>query len=194
MEWLGRIPFTLVFMGLMVTFNWLAGTLSGRLLFRRLTEWGISHQRLRRGEVFRLLSGTFLSHDRAMFARQMVFAGGVIGYYEWQAGSVQAVLMFTCINVLGLMIVVFGVLPVLAVMMPGHRMRPLHSLDVGMSAGGFGLIGAVLASLPEATMLLVVAIVAIGVKIRLKFEVIADTAHLVCLLLGFAAQAILMTT
>jgi hypothetical protein len=73
-------------------------------------------------------------------------------------------------------------------------MRPLHSLDVGMSAGGFGLIGAIVAGLPQATALLVVAIMAIGVKTRMKFEVIADTAHMVCLLLGFVVQAMLMTT
>jgi hypothetical protein len=191
MEWLGRLPFTLAFLGLMVAANWLAGTLSGRLPFRRLTEWGISHRRLARGEAFRLLTGTFLSHDRAMFTRQMIFAGSVIGYYEWHFGTAPASVMFASINVLGLLVVVFGVLPVLATLMPQRMIRPLHSLDVGMSAGGFGLIGAILAGFPYAPALLVAAIVAIGIKMRLKFEVIADTAHLVCLLLGFAAQAIL---
>jgi hypothetical protein len=192
MDLLGRTPFTLVFLGLMVVSNWLAGTLSGRLPFRQLTEWGISHQRLLRGEALRLLTGTFLSHDRAMFLRQMIFAGGVIGYYEWRFGTEQAFVMFTAINVLGLVVVVFGVLPVLAVLMPQRMTRPLHSLDVGMSAGGFGLIGAILVGLPYAPALLAAATLAIGVKMRLKFEVIADMAHLICLLLGFAAQAFLM--
>jgi hypothetical protein len=192
MDLLGRTPFTLVFLGLMVAANWLAGTMSGRLPFHRLTEWGISHQRLLRGEALRLLTGTFLSHDRAMFLRQMIFAGGVIGYYEWRFGTVQAVLMFTCINVMGLMVVVFGVLPMLAVVMPSLIRRPLHSLDVGMSAGGFGLIGAILVGFPYGPALLAAAILAICVKMRLKFEVIADMAHLICLLLGFATQMIMM--
>lgn len=192
MDWLGRLPFTVIFLGLMVGTNWLAGTLSGRLPFRRLTAWGVSHRRLLRGEAFRLLTCMFLSHDRAMFARQMIFAAGVIGYYEWRFGTLQAFLMFNGINVLGLLVVVFGVLPVLVAAMSLRIARPLYSLDVGMSAGGFGLIGAILAGLPYAPALLVGAVLAIAVKMRLKFEVIADTAHLVCLLLGFAAQTMLL--
>jgi hypothetical protein len=116
----------------------------------------------------------------------------VIGYYEWCHGTEQAFVMFTGINVLGLVVVMFGVLPMLAILMPKRTTRPLHSLDVGMSAGGFGLIGAILVAFPYAPALLLAAVLAIGVKILRKFEVIADTAHLVCLLLGFAAQMMLM--
>jgi hypothetical protein len=192
MDGLSRVPFTILFLLLMVLANGLAGTLSGRLPFRRLREWGISHKRLLRGETFRLLSGTLLSHDRAMFARQMAFAASVIGYYEWQFGTVRAFLMFAGINLLGLLLVVFAVVPLLARRMAQSSVRPLHSLDVGMSAGGFGLVGAIMVDLPHAAALLCATILAIGLKMRVKFEVIADTAHVVCLVLGFACQMILV--
>jgi hypothetical protein len=133
MAWLIHLPFTLAFLAAMVGANWAAGTLSGRLPFRALTEWGMSHQRLVRGETFRLLTGTFLSHDRGMFLRQIVFAAGVIGVYEWQSGSLQAVLMFVTTNLAGTLIVLLGVLPVLATYFPDATPRPLFSLDVGMS-------------------------------------------------------------
>lgn len=192
METLVRLPFTLIFLGLMVAANWAAGTLSGRLPFRRLAEWGMSHQRLVRGEAFRLLTGTFLSHDRRMFARQIVFAAGVIGAYEWQFGTAQAVLMFAAINILGTLIVLLGVLPLIAAYVPSAAQRPLHTLDVGMSAGGFGLLGALLAGLPAPFVCLGVGLAGVGVKIWLRFEAIADTAHLVCLILGFGAQMVLV--
>lgn len=191
MDTAARLPFTLIFLGLMVGANWAVGTLSGRLPFRALTEWGMSHQRLVRGEAFRLLTGTFLSHDRRMFARQIIFAAGVIGTYEWQFGSVQAAAMFVVINLLGTLIVLLGVLPLLVAYLPDVAPRPLHSLDVGMSAGGFGLLGALVAGLPAPWVLLAALLIGIAVKVRLRFEAIADTAHILCLILGFGAQMLL---
>lgn len=193
MVWLTHLPFTLAFLVVMIGANWAAGTLSGRLPFRALTEWGMSHQRLVRGETFRLLTGTFLSHNLGMFLRQIVFAAVVIGIYEWQSGSVQAVLMFVTTNLAGTLIVLLGILPVLAAYFPDAAPRPLFSLDVGMSAGGFGLLGAILAGLPSPWVMLLLVLVGIAVKIRIRLEPIADAAHIVCLILGAGLQFIVLT-
>jgi hypothetical protein len=89
--------------------------------------------------------------------------------------------------------VLFGVVP-LVVSIPemGHSMAQ-QTYDVGMSAGGFGLIGAILAAWPRRGILLCAVLAAIAVKVRLNFEVIADSAHLICLLLGFAIERFFST-
>jgi len=186
-----RVPFTLGFLGVMIAANWAAGTLSGRLPLRALRNWGISHRRVVRGEAFRLLTGTFLSHDRAMFCRQLVFAAAVIGYYEWQTGTLRATLMFAGINVVGSLIVLFAILPLIATLWPDSGLAPLRSLDVGMSAGGFGLVGTIVWQWPDPWLWLTALLAAIAVKAWLKFELIADTAHVVCLILGVMAEAML---
>ena len=37
-----------------------------------LRAWGVGHDSLRTGEAFRLLTGTFLSHDAGMLMRQLI--------------------------------------------------------------------------------------------------------------------------
>ena len=186
-----RLPFTLAFLAVMLAANWAAGTLSGRLPLQALRNWGISHRRVVRGEAFRLATGTFLSHDRAMFARQLVFAACVIGYYEWQTGTLRTVLMFTATNIIGSLIVLFAILPLIAKAWPKSGLAPLRSLDVGMSAGGFGLIGAILWQWPHTGLVLTALLVAIAIKAWIRFELIADTAHVVCLILGVMAEAMM---
>jgi hypothetical protein len=188
MAWAARLPFTLGFLSVMMAANWAAGTLSGRLPLRMLRDWGISHHGLVQGEVFRLVTGVFLSHDLPMFLRQIAFAACVIGYCEWHTGTAQTALLFAAIDVAGSLIVVFAILPLVAVHFPDSGLDALRSLDVGMSAGGFGLIGAILVLLPGPWGWLLAALCAIAVKAWLNFELIADTAHVVCMILGFAVQ------
>lgn len=188
MNTLKRLPFTLVFLAIMTFANWLAGTLNGALPPEALIEWGISHLTVIEGDVARLVTGTFLSHDLGMFLRQFVFAASVIGYFEWYHSTLRAVLTFFFVDILGTLIVLFGMVPlVTSIAEMGHPMAQ-QTLDVGMSAGGFGLIGAILAGWPRRGLLVCAVMVAIAVKVRMNFEVIADSAHAICLLLGFAIE------
>lgn len=186
-----RIPFTLAFLIAMGTANWLAGTFTGILPPQALTAWGISHTAILNGEAYRLITGTFLSHDIGMFTRQICFAAAAIGSYEWLEGTRRVFTLFFSADVLGSLLVLFGVLPLLV----GHTDlasdAALFTHDVGMSAGGFGLIGALIAKKQKGWLLLSLALGLIAIKIEIHYEVIADTAHIVCLLLGFALQAIL---
>jgi len=184
-----RFPFTLAFLAIMVTANWLAGTFTGLLPPQALTQWGISHQSILNGEIFRLVTGTFLSHDFAMFLRQFCFAALVIGAFEWGDGTRRAITVFFTIDIVGTLLVLFAVLPFLADMPDFGGRAALTMHDVGMSAGGFGLIGALVAKQPKAWQFLTLTLAAIAAKIGFSFEVIADTAHILCLLLGFGLQS-----
>lgn len=191
MSALRRIPFTLLFLSVMVLANGFAGTLGGTLPPDSLADWGISHETVVSGDLTRLFTGTFLSHDLAMFLRQMIFAAAVIGYFEWRTSTLRTATTFFAIDLAGTMIVLFGVVPlVTAIPEIGHS-DARATLDVGMSAGGFGLIGAILASWPKKWLLLGAVVAAIGVKIWFDLDLIADSAHLICLFLGFAVQLVL---
>ena len=186
-----RVPFTLVFLTIMVVANAVAGTLDGVISENALSNWGISHQSIRQLEIYRLVSGTFLSHDLGMFLRQVVFAATVIGAYEWTQGSRRALIMFVCIDIIGTLIVLYMILPILVLVHPSIDSGSLQVHDVGMSAGGFGLIGALAAQQRQRWLFLVAVCVAIVIKIWVSFDVIADLVHLLCLVLGFAIQGAL---
>ncbi|WP_424987326.1 hypothetical protein [Microbulbifer sp. S227A] len=187
MTWVGRVPFTLVFIGIMVLANLGAGTLAGELPAGALARWGLSHQTVAEGEFTRLLSATFLSHDVGMFLRQLVFAATVIGYFEWHHATLRTVTTFFAIDIVGTVIVLFAVVPLAAaVSHPEAR----ATLDVGMSAGGFGLIGAILAGWRHSFLLLLAVLGAIAAKVAVRPDLIADSAHAICLLIGFAVQLI----
>ena len=185
---LARLPFTLIFLAIMPVANSLAGTWTGTLHTQALTGWGISHLSVREGEVFRLLSGTFLSHDLGMFLRQVVFAAAVIGTYEWTEGTRRTLVMFLTIDIVGTLLVLFAVLPALVYALPAFDTAAFAVHDVGMSAGGFGLIGALTAQQRHRWLYLLAICAAIFVKIAISFDAIADSAHLLCLFMGFALQ------
>lgn len=168
--------------------NWAAGTFGGVLPADALANWGISHLSVRQGEAFRLLTGTYLSHDLGMLIRQFVFAATIIGAYEWLEGTWRAITMYVVIDVIGTLIVLFVILPLLVGPIGLLGPETLKAHDVGMSAGGFGLIGALLARGPRGILGLLAVSVAIAIKTWVSFDPIADTAHLLCLLIGFGLQ------
>ena len=151
-------------------------------------SWGISHRALLDGEIFRLLTGTFLSHDFGMLLRQVCFALAVIGAYEWLEGKRRAMAAFVSIDILGSLLVLFVILPILTGPASIVDATDLFVHDVGMSAGGFGLLGALVARQRAKVALLALLLVAIGAKAAVRFEPIADIAHFICLPLGFAVQ------
>lgn len=183
-----RLPFTLFFLLVMVVSNLLAGTLDGILPSAALIKWGISHNDVRDGEVFRLVTGTFLSHDLGMFLRQILFATTVIGAYEWVSGCRRAAITFVSIDIVGTLLVLFVIVPTFVTVHPSVDVQALAVHDVGMSAGGFGLLGALIARLTQRWLILVAVCLAIFVKVWISFDLIADSAHLVCLFLGFAME------
>lgn len=185
---ISRLPFTLLFLLVMLASNFAAGTFDGVLPATSLERWGISHVDVRSGELLRLFTGTFLSHDLGMLFRQVVFAATVIGAYEWVAGSWRAVATFFTIDVVGTLLVLFVFLPLFVLVHPAFDSAALAVHDVGMSAGGFGLLGALIARQTHSGIILAAVCIAIFVKIWISFDLIADTAHLLCLFLGLALE------
>lgn len=186
-----RLPFTVIFLIVMVAANLLAGTVTGTLPSDALGSWGISTQSVQEGEYSRLFTATFLSHDLGMLIRQFVFAAAIIGAYEWLEGTVRTLAMFLLIDILGTLLVLFVVLPWLVAAPVSVGVDALVAYDVGMSAGGFGLIGALIARQARGWILLCGICLAIGIKILFAFDPIADSAHLLCLFIGFGFQAVL---
>jgi len=139
------------------------------------------------------MTGTFLSHDFGMFVRQFFFAAAVIGAYEWVEGTWRALAVFFSIDILGSLLVLFCVLPLLVGLPYTVGEAELLTHDVGMSAGGFGLLGAIVAIRPRRWMLLLLVTLSIVGKMWVEFEAIADTAHMLCLFLGFGLQTFLET-
>lgn len=184
-----RVPFTLVFLVLMVLANSMAGTLSGQLPAEALERWGLSHHSIRSGELTRLFTATFLSHNLGMFLRQIVFAAVIIGAYEWMMGTRRALAMFVCLDLLGTIAVLFVVLPMLVTETGPVTTDTLFDFDVGMSAGGFGLIGALIALQKWRWILLAAVALSVAVKIWIAFDPIADSVHILCLVVGFAVQS-----
>ena len=173
-----RLRFTLGFLAVMTLANFLAGSLAGDLPQRALADWGISLADLKRGEVFRLMTGTFLSHDSDMFARQFLFAAAVIGYTEWQRGSLRAAALFFFLDILGTLIL----LPLV-----GSIALLAGTSDVGMSIGGFGLIGLAIAGRKRAVFLCAAILAAIALKYGISPDPIADAGHVLALVLGLIA-------
>lgn len=146
-----------------------------------LQDWGVGHDSFLSGEVFRLITGTFLSHDTGMLMRQFIFAAIVIGYTEWVRGTTQTALLFFGLDIIGtlLLLVFVGVAQ-------GAGLIDLTAMnDVGMSIGGFGLIGLTLSRRRHKWLLLIVTLAAITLKLAIAPHLLADGGHVLALLLGF---------
>ncbi len=175
-----RLIFTALFLAVMLFANLRAGSLYHGLPAPVLADWGIGHDTLLRGEVFRLFTGIFLSHDPQMVLRQMLFAAVVIGYTEWRRGTLQAALLF-----IGLAITT--TLMLLVSVNLGAGIIDLTGMnDVGMSMGGFGLIGLAFSDWRGKWLLLAAAVLGIDAKFNIAPDVLADGGHLLALLSGFA--------
>ena len=183
---LWRLRFTLGFLGVMIAANWAAGGLWRDLPAAALARWGISHDDLARGEVWRLITANFLSKHPRMLVDQIVFSLCIIGWFEWNHGSLRAFAMFFVTNTAGFLLTLFWVVGVLKSYAVGAGLDTMR--DIGMSAGGFGLVGAIIADLPRKWLLLGGALVLLGAKFFVLPDPIADIAHPITLVLGFALE------
>lgn len=187
-----RLPFTLLFILVMLLSNWSAGTLGGALPSAALKAWGLSLEKLLDGEFYRLLTATFLSHSFAMFLRQLVFVAAIVGFYEWSHGTLRTLFVFFTVDVIGTLAVFALVIAPMAKAGGGLDSELAALSDVGMSAGGFGLIGALCRLSPRPWLFLTLTAGAIVLKMAWDIDLIADSAHLICLGLGFVVQALLV--
>ncbi|MGZ9810731.1 hypothetical protein ACXN5S_09725 [Pseudoroseicyclus sp. H15] len=172
------MPFTLSFLGVMLVTNSLAGTFSGEIDPAVLAAWGVSAEALRSGDLLRFVTATFLSHDLPMLLRQLIFAGVVLGMAEWRWGSWRTAALFFGIDLTSTLLLLSIVL-----LIPGLN-HLVAVTDVGMSLGGFGLIGVLVASRRNAVLWLVAILGLVTVKFYAAPEPLADGGHVIALMLG----------
>ncbi|MFD1342589.1 rhomboid-like protein [Litorisediminicola beolgyonensis] len=179
---LRRVPVTLVFLCLMLAANALAGTLSGHIDPELLANWGIGVEALKDGKLLRFVTAVFLSHDLSMALRQLVFAASVIGAVEWRFGSWRAAGLFFALDVTATLVLLaaVAVLPVLATL--------AATTDLGMSMGGFGLIGVLIGTRARAGWWLAAVLALIGLKYAASPDPLADLGHAIALVIGFSIQ------
>lgn len=179
-----RLRFTVIFLIVMLAANLLAVGLGQNLPHTMLRDWGIGHNSLLSGEVFRLLTGTFLSHDAGMLLRQFVFAAVVIGYTEWMRGSIQTALLFFGLDIVGTLLLLACV-----GLAQGTGLIDITAMnDVGMSIGGFGLIGLAITRWRKKWLLLIVILVAITAKLLIAPHLLADGGHALAVVLGVVVK------
>ncbi len=180
-----RLKFTPTVLIVMIIANAYFGSLTGVLKIEDLESWGVSLNSLQQGEWFRLITGSYLSQDGAMALRQLAFAGLTLGWYEWRRGARRTAAMFLFFDILGTLFLMFGLVWALALSgAPGFDQIDFR-FDVGMSAGGFGLLGASLYSLTRGRLLLVAGLALLLAKLLIYPDVIADLAHLALLPFGY---------
>ena len=182
---LRRLPFTLGFLAVMVVANAASGTVSGRLDPEVLGARGIGLDAIRDGDPTRFVTAIFLSHDLPMLLRQLPFAALVIGRAEWLWGSTRAAGLFFGIDLAagGILLAAIALIPALA---------PLAATtDVGMSLGGFGLIGVLVARGRRGWAALVAILALVAGKSALAPEPLADAGHAIALVLGFGVGVVL---
>ena len=176
---MARFPFTLAFLGVMLVANALAGTMSGPLEPHILAAWGVGVDAVRDGDVARFFTAIFLSHGPAMLMRQLLFAATVIGAVEWMWGSYCAAGLFFGIDLAAsaTLLAVIALVPALCAFQSVN--------DVGMSMGGFGLIGVLIARWRLRWIALIAILGLVAVKYAVAPEPLADGGHVIALGIGF---------
>jgi hypothetical protein len=176
---MGRVPLTLVFLAVMLAANGLAGTFSGPIDPEVLIARGIGVDALQGGDLLRFVTAIFLSHDLAMLLRQLAFAALVIGAVEWVWGSLAAAVLFFGIDVVSTVILLTAV-----ALIPS--LDTLTGVtDVGMSMGGFGLIGVLAGAVRWRGFWLVAVLCLVAAKYAVAPDPLADGGHVIALMIGF---------
>ncbi len=181
-----RFAFTASFLAVMIAANLAAIRYLPGGQAEAAQGFGISLEALLRSEVWRLVTASLLTHDMSMFLRQVVFAALAIGSFEWRNGWRRAAAVFWGTDIVGTVLLFALVLAPYDMLAadPANAMGKVY--DVGISGGGFGILGALARDLsgrrwPVIAML---GLVAILVKLALWPEPIADGLHLITFALG----------
>ena len=186
---LSKLRFTLLFLIVMLAANLAVGSLLKQPSYPWFQEdFGIGYDSLMRGEIYRLLTSIFLSRRIFMYADQVIFTLATIGVYEYICGTWRAVWMYFAINTAGLLLTLFAVIKPLALLGIGPFASVLAANDIGMSAGGFGLVGAMASFTRWPKTLLALVLLGMAIKPFLHADPIADTGHIVTFLVGFGLQ------
>lgn len=175
---LRRVPFTLAFLAVMVAANAASGTFSGHLDPGVLNVRGIGLGALQDGNPWRFVTAIFLSHDLPMLMRQLAFAATVIGLTEWLFGSLRAAALFFALDFASTITLLAAIasIPGLAVL--------AQTTDVGMSLGGFGLIGLLAAHWRYGLFTIATILLLVAIKYAIAPEPLADAGHVIALVIG----------
>lgn len=178
-----RFKMTIAFLAIMVLANYYTGSWSTVLPKIHLQQFGISLDTVSNGELGRLFTSTFLSHHSGMFVRQIFLAAFSIGIHEWHFGWLKTLVIFTSVNLLSTL----GLFVLLPIFFSQNLTEVSSQFDVGMSAGGFGLIGSLTFGIFGKQKFQLLFVVFSGLLLKLIFfpDVIADSVHVMAFPMGF---------
>jgi len=191
---LAQIPFAVSLLSILYGLTHLTNTFSKRLSGKWLKRFGMAPRDIWYWRVEKIIACALVTHGRKAFWRAVVMVAVVVGVTEWYWGSLTAVAVFWTAHIVTLLII--SVL----VLLPLHRMKfsfsrsLLIARDVGPSAGYFGCLGFLTASLPSPWrwMVLVIGAVVLGAVCFMPASEVgesdiklqSDSAHLAAFVIG----------
>lgn len=184
-----RLRFTLAFLLVMVVAAAWAGTWHQPLPAGVLDRVGISLNGLLDGRFYLLVTAIFFSHGPGMLARQLLLVATIIGLSEWTRGSWRTLAWFFLLDIGGTLVLLFFMVWPTGLFSARETALELAETDVGMSGGGFGLAGMLIATLPPAARIAALVLLYAWLAWRLVVpgDQMADVLHLITLTAGLCA-------
>jgi hypothetical protein len=181
-----RLSFTGTFLMVMLAAAVWSGTWQQPISPTMLERVGISLEALLNGRPWLLFTSIFFSHDPGMLARQLLFAATVIGVTEWRWGGWRTLAWFFLLDITGTLALFILVVWPVSLVSHSETLALLAETDVGMSGGGFGLLGMLAAGF-RSPLYLVVPIAVYAWLARGFFmpgDLLADILHLMTFTAG----------
>ena len=156
-QWQRRYPVTIALVIALDVGALATGTVAGGLSRRLLDRFGFAPRDLWAVDLWRMFSSALITHGRGIFASALLMVTVAVGALERRAGSRWALAAFWGVHLWTLLILSLTLRPAEAAMRPSLVQRITTIRDVGPSAGYFGCLGLLLATVPNRRLRAVLA-------------------------------------
>lgn len=200
MTWVRRFPFTICLLSAVSLAAGLAHFFPGSIPADWSESYGFAPRHFASGDLLRLITSVFLTHDGLHFAFAVTMISFVVAWAERNLGTSIAICIFALSHLTSMLVFAIGVgaLQSTSVRQSVSALYDFH--DVGPSAGYYGCLGAVLvaAHLTYKRVVAVglIAFLMLRIFISAKFAsqshalLSADLVHLLAALVGMSLGTI----
>lgn len=182
-----RFRFTLAFFGVFLLANLLIGSPWRMVPETWLNRWGFSLDNLTHHRWFTLFTSVWFAHGPNMFLRLVVLVLVTLGSCEYALGTRRTIALYFLLDAAGTVVGTLLAAAGLALLHSPEQSEFLVTGAVGMSAGGFGCLGAAFSQLRPRLRWSLFALGMAVQLVRLIFftELSSDTIHLLTFPAGF---------